>query len=100
MTKGITSFARRPYALGDAELILCKSYFLSFWRLLENILHIYIPLYKTIAVELLAYQPSEHNSIFIFYKTFLQLFIRGKKIKLTGSHFSSYADTFKNSNNT
>ena len=46
----------RTTALGDAELISCKShFFLRFWKLLENTLHIYILLYKTIAVALLEY---------------------------------------------
>ena len=73
-------------ALGDAELILCKSYFLflSFWRLPGNILHIYILLYKTVAIGLLEYQSSGQNSIFtlsIFIKLSYNYSFVGKKLK-------------------
>ena len=91
--------SRRQYALGDVELISCKPHFLflSFWQLLGNILHIYNILRKAIAVGLLEYQPSGQNSIFtisIFIKlSFYYLFVR-EKIKLTSSHFNSYAHAF------
>ena len=96
---------RRQNASSDAELISCKLLFLflSFWPLLKSILHIYIILYKTIAVGMLEYQSSGQNSIFtlsIFIKLSYNYSFVGKKIKLTGSHFSSYADAFRQLNNT
>ena len=95
---------RRRYALGDAELISYKSHFLflSFLRLLGNTLHIYILLYKTIVVGLLEYQSSRQNSIFtlcIFIK-FSYKYSWEKINELTSSHFRSYADTFRQLNNT
>ena len=91
-------------ALGYTELISCKSrfLFLSFWQLLENILHIYIFLCKTIDVGLLEYQSNGQNSIFtlsIFIKLSYNYSFVGNKIKLTASYFSSYADAFRQLNN-
>ena len=58
---------KKKVALGDAELISCKSHFFGdFGHCLKTL--------YTITVELLEYQQSGHNSIFtlsIFYKTFL-----------------------------
>ena len=92
-------------ALGNTELISCKLHFLflSFWRLVENILHIYILLYKTIAVGLLEYHSSRQNSISmlsIFIKLSYNYSFMGKEIKLTGLHLNFYADAFRQLNNT
>ena len=95
---------RRRNASCNAEPISYKlCFFLSFWRLLGNILHIYVLLYKTIAVGLLEYQSSGQNSIFtlsIFIKLSYNYSFVGKNIKLAGSHLSSYADAFRELNNT
>ena len=105
LTKRITSFADvdMPKAMQNLFHVNRIFFFLSFWRLLGNILHIYNILYKTIAVGLLEYQLSRQNSIFtlsIFIELSYNYSFVGKKVKLTGSHFSSYADAFKQSNNT
>ena len=77
---------RSRNALGDAVLISCKShFFLSFWRLLGNILHIYIYilLYKKITVGLLECQSSGQNSIFalsLFIKLSYNYSFVGKKL--------------------
>ena len=83
VTKRITSFVdvEMPQAMQNS----CRSHFLflSFWRLLRSILHIYILLYKTITVGLLEYQSSGQNLIFtlnIFIKLSYNYSFVGKKL--------------------
>ena len=89
---------RRRNALVHAELISCKLHFLflSFWRLLENILHIGIFLYKTIAVGLLEYQLSGQISICIG-SIFIKLSYNYSFVLV---HILAYADAFRQLNNT